>query len=332
MKQVANYINHIALVLDASGSMYPYANDVIKVADQQIAYLAKRSKELDQETRVTVYTFNDWNNIRCLIYDKDVLRIPSIRGLYEPNNQTALVDATLLALNDLALTPEKYGEHAFLIYVLTDGQENNSMASFDALFRKIESLPDNWTLATFVPDQQGVFEAKKFGFPKENIAVWNTTREGLNEAAEKIKVATDNFMQNRRLGIHSSRSLFTLKTPSLTTVSRTLDYLSPGQYRLLDVPYDTRIDEFVEDRLRRPYARGEAYYQLMKPETVQPQKEIAIMANHKVYIGGEARQLLGLPDYNVKVRPTDHPDYEIYVQSTSVNRKLIGGTRLLILS
>jgi hypothetical protein len=327
-----NYINHIVLVLDASASMIDHAHELVKVADNQIAYLAQRSKELNQETRVTVYTFNDSDNIRCLIYDKDVLRVPSIAGLYEATGMTALVDATILALKDLSLTPEKYGEHAFLVYVLTDGQENNSLARSSVLSSTISGLRDNWTIATFVPDQQGVFEAKKFGFPKENIAIWDTSSKGIVEAGKKIRETTEVFMQNRRLGIHSSRNLFTLRTPSLNTVARNLESLHAGQYRLLDVEYDSRIDEFVESELNRPYSRGEAYYQLMKPETIQPQKQVAILAGYKLYVGNKARQLLGLPAYSVKVAPTDYPDYEIYVQSTSVNRKLIGGTKLLILS
>jgi hypothetical protein len=86
MLKVENIINHIVLVLDASDSMRDIKNDVVKVADNQIQYLATRSKELDQETRITVYTFEGGNyyspkNIQCLIYDKDVLRVPSIAGL-----------------------------------------------------------------------------------------------------------------------------------------------------------------------------------------------------------------------------------------------------------
>lgn len=328
-----NYINHIVLVLDASQSMEYTARDLIKVADNQIAYLAQRSKELDQETRVTVYSFSSNNNIHCLIYDKDVLRMPSIADLYHTGGMTALIDATLLSLDDLSLTPEKYGEHAFLIYVLTDGGENHSVSSSSVLERELNNLPDNWTVAAFVPDQQGVFEAKKFGFPKENIAIWDaTTARGLNEAGERIRQTTESFMQNRRLGIRGSRSLFTLKTPTMTTISRKLNSLNYGQFRLYDVEDTGRIDEFVESKTRRPYKLGEAYYQLMKREEIQPQKEIAILSNSKVYVGHEARELLGLPDHHVKVTPTDYPGYEIFVQSTSVNRKLIEGTKLLILS
>lgn len=328
-----NYINHIVLVLDASASMTPNAQELIKVADNQIAYLAQRSKELDQETRVTVYSFSNRQDIQCLVYDKDVLRMPSIAGLYHPRGTTALIDATILALDDLALTPEKYGEHSFLIYVLTDGEENNSAHTTVNLAEKISRLPDNWTLAAFVPNQLGVYESKKFGFPPENIAIWDsTTTKGVAEAGEVIRKATETFMVNRAKGIRGSKSLFTLNSPSLATVANTLNSLHAGQYRLLDVEYTGRIDEFVESHLNRPYKLGEAYYQLMKTEEIQPQKQIAILAKHKVYIGKEARDLLGLPDFHIKVEPSKFPDYEIYVQSTSNNRKLLAGTKLLILS
>jgi hypothetical protein len=333
--QPENYINHIALVLDASGSMAGHSSELVKVADNQIAYLAKRSKELDQETRITVYSFSDSNDIHCLVYDKDVLRMPSIKDLYFTRGMTALMDATIIALEDLELTPEKYGEHAFLIYVLTDGEENSSRkTTARELSSKISRLPDHWTIAAFVPDQNGVFEAKRFGFPKENISVWDaTSAKGVSEAGEKIRQTTETFMQNRKLGIRGSKNLFTLQTASVKqVVSSSLNKLHAGQFRMLDVEDTGRIDEFIEAKLRRPYQLGEAYYQLMKPETIQASKKVAIWHNNYVYTGKEARDLIGLPDYDVKVRPSDHPDYEIFIQSTSLNRKLIAGTKVLVLS
>jgi hypothetical protein len=320
--------------------MEPVSKDLIKVADNQIKYLAKRSTELDQETRVTVYSFNTTGyvgnakqNIECLIYDKDVLRMPSISELYSVDGATPLIDATITALDDLAMTPEKYGEHSFLVYVLTDGEENASRNKAINLTAKIGQLPDNWTLATFVPNQVSVHEAKRFGFPAQNIAVWDaTTQAGVNEMGEKIRQTTETFMVNRSKGIRGTKNLFSLDTPSLDAVDQTLKSLNWGQFRLLDVEETGRIDEFVESRLGRPYKLGEAYYQLMKPETIQPQKDVAILSKKKLYVGHEARTLLGLPDFNVKVSPGDHPDYEVFVQSTSVNRKLIEGTKLLVMS
>ena len=50
-----------------------------------------------------------------------------------------------------------------------------------------------------------------------------------------------------------------------------------------------------------------------------------------VYGGAEAREILGLPGTDIKVKPTDFSDWDIFVQSTSNNRKLVVGTNLLYL-
>lgn len=340
--KIDNIINHIVLVLDASSSMQHLTKDLVKVADAQIEYLALRSKEMDQETRVSVYTFateapnHRKPKIDCLIYDKDVLRVPSISGVYRALGNTPLIDATFEALEDLAMTPEKHGEHSFLIYVLTDGQENMSTKYTAAqLQNRIQSLPDHWTVATFVPNQVAVHEAKRFGFPAQNIAVWDaTSAAGVVEAGAKIRQTTENFMVARASGVRGSRNLFSLDTPDLKTVSKNLGTpLHHGQFRMLDVQNEGRIDEFVESQTRRAYRRGEAYYQLSKPEKVQPSKSIAIYDKKKgLYAGPDARKLLGLPDHEVKVSPDHNPDYEIFVQSLSVNRKLVPGTRVLLMS
>lgn len=338
MTKIENIINHIVLVLDASLSMSPVSTQLVKVADNQIEYLAQRSKELDQETRVTVYTFNTHEGLRqprinCLIYDKDVLRVPSISGLYRPDGMTPLIDATVLALDDLAMTPEKYGEHSFLVYVLTDGQENASRNRPTVLAQKIATLPDHWTVATFVPNQIAVHEAKRFGFPAANIAIWDaTTAAGVQEAGERIRRTTEDFMTGRSRGVRGSKNLFALNDVSVGQIDASLAPLRPGQYQFYDVPAKGRIDEFVSSATGRVYRLGSAYYQLSKRETIQPQKKIAIATRGgAVYTGSVARQLLGLPDEHVKVDPNHNPDYEIFVQSTSVNRKLMPNTRLLFM-
>lgn len=335
-KVAQNYINHIALVLDASGSMQHLASQVVKVADDQINHLASRSKELDQETRVTVYTF-EGRNITCLIYDKDVLRLPSIKGLYKIGGDTPLIKATLQALDDLKQTPELYGEHAFLTYVLTDGQENSSGINPNVLAARLASLPDNWTVATFVPNATGVHEAKKFGFLKDNIAVWDTSStKGVEAVGATIRRTTDQFMQARASGVRGYRNLFTLDTAGLTNRAvQSLDKLGPGQFRMLAVRVDSPISTFVERELRRPYRLGEGYYQLTKPVEVQPQKTVAIFDKraYAVFTGDNARDLIGLPrTHTVRVNPASTPNYEIFIQSTSTNRKLLAGTNLLLLS
>jgi hypothetical protein len=330
-----NYVNHIALVLDASGSMGKHKDALIKVADEQIAYLAKRSTELDQETRVTVYTFN--STPRCVIYDKDVLRLPSIASLYTPSGQTALIDATLLSQQDLSLTPEKYGDHSFLTFVLTDGEENASNNKPQHLVNILNGLPDHWTVAVLVPNMRGKHEAKSFGFPADNIAIWDTTTsEGVREAGNTIRQATDAYMTARATGVRGTRTLFSTGADAVnaeTVKSLGVKPLSANEFVLVPVPRDCVIRDFVETT-GRGYQVGKAFYQLSKAETIQANKLVAVVENKtaKVYLNHEARSLIGLPDVEVRVRPNHNPDYTIFVQSTSVNRKLIAGTKLLLLN
>jgi acetolactate synthase regulatory subunit len=332
-KNLQNYINHIVFVIDSSGSMGHLSNEVVKVFDAQIKHLALRSKELDQETRVTVYLFD--NSVRCIIYDKDVLRLPSLKDYYRTSGNTSLIDGTVTALDDLALTPQKYGDHAFLSYVLTDGAENNSRYTPEILKVKLNKLPDNWTVAVLVPDQTGVHEAKKFGFPANNIQVWNTTVGGVEKAGETIKAATDNFMSRSRKGNSQYKESFDLDLTKLNTatVSTNLTQLSTNQYLLIPVQTDSVIKPLVESWTNADYLMGSAYYQLTKPEKVQAYKQICIQdkITGKVYSGVNARHMLNLPNQEVKVNPASHGAFDIFVQSTSVNRKLMSGTKLLVL-
>lgn len=336
----ANYINHIAIVADESWSMDDHAEALVQVTDNQTAYLAQRSRELDQETRVTFYTFASRGQQRCLFYDKDVLRLPSIRGLYSPRGRTALIECTRLAISDLRQTAQLYGEHAFLIYVLSDGRENEGGRPA-ALAADIAGIPVNWTIAAFAPDQIAVHELKGCGFPADNISVWNTASStGIEDVGRVMRETSGMFMEGRVRGVHGYNSksghggLFQLRDFSAAEVTATLGALARGSYRFYDVHADEPINRFVTRVTGRTYhpLDGIAYYQFMKTETVQPQKEIAVEVGGNVYTGQAARDVLGLPGHQVRVRPDHKPGCTVYVQSTSPNRKLIAGTRLLVLS
>lgn len=326
------YINHVGLVLDCSLSMKRLLASTIQVADLQIKHLAERSQELDQETRATVYQFG-WDT-ECLYYDKDVLRLPSIANRYKIAGNTALIDATLKAITDLKQTATLYGDHAFLIYVLTDGQENASKNTRYELKAQLANLPDNWTIAVFVPDKQGVLEAKSLGFTPGNIAVWDTSEQGIREVGETIRRTTDAYMHSRTQGMRSTSGLFQLGVENLTpaSVHDSLLEVPRGEYATYLVFDVEQISDFVTRNSQRAYRKGSAFYQLTKPETVQISKQVVVRERdtHKVYMGRNARVLLGLPDYEVKVSPAQHPQYDIFVQSTSTNRKLVPGTSVIV--
>lgn len=336
--KISNYINHIGLVLDKSSSMTPHAEAVIKVVDNLVAKLARDSVTLDQETRVSIYLFDD--KIECLVYDKDVLRLPSLKGLYKIGGNTALCAATHLAISDLGKTPELYGEHAFLVYSLTDGEENASGASgIASLVQDFKMMPENWTAAALVPNELGRTYAKRYGFPKDNIVIWDANASnGMDVAGDVISKATENFMRQRASGVKGTRTLFSFDTSGINkkTVKANLDALKAETYELLQVRKaddGAAIKPFVEKRTGQGYVQGSAYYELSKKETIQSRKQICLkeVSTGKVYGGEAVRDLLQLPDHEVRVNPATHPQFVFFVQSTSVNRKLVQGTELLVI-
>ena len=271
---IQKYINHIAFVLDGSSSMDSLSEQTVKLFDNQIAHLASRSKELDQETRISLYVFAD--DVKCLLYDQDACRLPSLKGHYHAYGNTNLTGGTLQAIEDLKLTPEIYGDHSFLVFVQTDGMCNRGLNLVDKLSKTIKDLKDNWTIAVMVPNQLGVSEAKKFGFPAQNISVWDINSvEGLEESVKTIRESTDLYMTNRSKGIRGTKSLFSLDTTNLSTkvLKKTLTEINPNDYNVIIVRKKEVIKPLVESWLK-VYRVGSAYYQLTKPETVQRSKNI----------------------------------------------------------
>jgi hypothetical protein len=286
---------------------------------------------MDQETRATVYTFADRT---CVFYDKDVLRLPSLAGKYKAHGNTALIDATMQAISDLEKTATLYGDHAFLVYVLTDGQENQSRNHYPHdLKARLGRLPDNWTVAALVPDQRGASMAAQYGFLPGNIAVWSTTREGVREVGSTIRQATQGFMQQRAVGIRGSKGIFQASTARVDPTQ--LKVLDPMQYSMLLIGPDDggrAIKEYVETQTGGRYVKGQGYYQLTKKEEVQPSKDVLLMdKDGKILYGIDARRMIGIPDGQyAEVIPENHVDYTIFVRSDSVNRKLVANTLLIV--
>jgi hypothetical protein len=315
--------------------MWSHKSNLIKVADEQIKYLAQRSEELQQETRVSVYVFD--SQVECVLFDMDVMRLPSIRDLYWVRGTTALVDATLKSQQDLETTSQLYGDHAFLTFVLTDGGENASRNHSYTLANKIENAPENWSLGFLVPNEAGVAYVERLSVGRGSIAIWDTTSAtGIVDAVSTIRTATDNFMTNRASGIRGTRSVFStsIDVVNKKTVSENLQALPRDTYKLYPVPTKARIDEFING-LGFKYVKGIGYYQLSKTETIQPQKDIIVVEKKtgNAYSGSNARGLIGLPATGrVRVKPDHNPLFDIFVQSTSLNRNLVPNTRVLVKS
>lgn len=341
MTTTLNKLTHVALVLDASPSMRDLAPTVIKVADEQVQFLAKRSQELNQETRITLYMFSDKDKIRCLYYDMDVLRMPSLAGLYQvEGSSTALIDATVKSQEDLRRTATLYGDHLFLTFVLTDGIENSSRNQPDALQKLLTGQKDNEIVAVLVPNQRQLLVAMGYGFPKGSISVWDTTSAGgLEDAGATIRQATDNVMRsyanNSSMAtgqMSKSGGVFNMSADAINYKTvKGLQEVTKAQVIPVKVQ-GVDIRGFIEGR-GETFRQGHYYFPFVKREKVGPQKAVVLRhkVSGKIFGGPQVRTMLNLPDHEISLSPQPNPEYDVFIQSTSTNRKLIQGHDLLVI-
>lgn len=355
-------VTHVGVVLDESVSMEDHRDSLIKAFRALVKRLAQRSEELNEEVRLSVWTFTGEYNgygsdrgvraadaVQNIVWDIDVLRLPEIADSYRPHGNTALIDGAYTAITDLKEVSVKYGDHSFLVFVLTDGEENRSRNTARTLRSEITNLPENWTVAALVPDTMGVMKAEQYGFPKGNIDKWNTSSaSGGLEVGERVAAAADSFLTTRsQTGMRGTRTLFAdTSVVNKETVQANLKPADPASYILHFIPPVTspfpkamkyrqkyRLDDYVTNVMGLRFVVGRNYYELIKSEEVQPNKDIAVVdkKTDKVYIGREARDLIGLSkDGTQRLRPGFNPDYRIFIRSDSTNRNMLEGQRLLV--
>ena len=358
--KIKHKVNHVSLVVDRSGSMAKHQSQLVRVVDEFVKGLQEESDRLGHETRISLYSFD--HQVENLVWDMDVKHLPSLRGLYQVDNgATALIEAAVKSIDDLKNIWEGYGEHSFLQVVVTDGEENASGCSetgqmhirmgggkgtavlrtwIGSIQNAMDNLPEHWTSAILVPNSLAKRTAQEYGFPAGNIAIWDAdSSQGVEEAIGTVKAAATSFLRGREKGVRGTKNLFAMgQGLSSAEVRANLDALDTGKYILIPVDQETSIREFVTGA-GHPYKTGCAFYELSKREKVQGSKQLAVAEKDpatgrttgRVFSGPAARQLLGLPDAEATVKPGDNPSYTVFVQSTSVNRKLVPGTKLLVM-
>ncbi|NES97905.1 MAG: VWA domain-containing protein [Desertifilum sp. SIO1I2] len=107
--------------------------------------------------------------------------------------------------------------------------------------------------------------------------------------------------------------------------------VSPGRFQVLEVDKDSAIKVFVQEN-GLTFKTGRGFYEFTKTETIQGKKEIVLMDRKTgdLFEGEAAREMLGLPEgTTARIKPSNLEKYVVFVQSTSYNRKLLGGTRFL---
>ncbi len=329
--------NHIALIIDRSGSMRPLLGAAIKALNANIQAIKENAVKTGQLTFVSVYAFSGGTykvrgaqNVRFInpIGDHEVIA----------TGQTSLFDAVGLAINDLMDVHVNPGDDvSYVVQAITDGEENNSRVFGSRALTELMSYvqkTDLWTLTFLVPQGgAGVRVLTGMGIPVGNIAEWETSQRGVETYTVANNNSFGNYFSARSTGQTSLKSFYTdLSNLKPADVKNALQDISRN-VRVLQVTKEENIKDFVEKQLGS-YTPGTAFYQLMKDEKkVQAYKELLVMEKNKraVFGGPDARQVLGIPaGQALKIKPGNHGNFDIFVQSTSLNRKLPRGTKLLV--
>ncbi len=106
----------------------------------------------------------------------------------------------------------------------------------------------------------------------------------------------------------------------------------PSRFQVIPVNNDEDIQSFASNN-GLVFERGKGFYHFQKPELIQKNKEIVLRekSTGDFFEGNMCRKMLNLITYDEKkrIKPTDFPNYDIFIQSTSLNRKLISNSLFL---
>lgn len=331
--------NYIGISRDHSGSMSSISRAAARDYNDNIASIKEASLANSQDTIVSVVEAD--SIVRRVVVNSNVNALqPLNEHEYRCGGQTPLFDSVgeLIELfekvpdaNDLSVS--------FLIMAVTDGAENASRKyNAQTLSRKINELQqtDRWTFVFRVP-RGGRYQLTRLGIPDGNILEWDQTSQGVQVASAATRSAFTDYYSARSKGATSTKKFYAdMSNVSSKDVAVAMTDISSD---VLLWPVSAKDDgsairDFVEKRLNGdPLLKGAAFYQLNKTEPeVQDHKRIIVRdkTTNAIYEGPAARQMLGLPTYGtIRLAPDNLGNFDLFIQSTSVNRKVTKGTQVL---
>jgi len=277
--------------------------------------------------------------VKRQIVNNAVTALRPIDNYVANGNSTPLFDSVGELIDIFKATPDYNDpEVSFLILVTTDGGENSSRkwsgSSLANEMRKLQAT-DRWTFVFRVP-RGNSRELERLGIPAGNIQEWDQTVRGVEVATAATTAAFNNYFSDRAAGKKSSSTFFAdLSNVTVADVKANLKDISAEVSMFYVASHQDKMEirPFVEGHLKAAMLKGAAFYQLTKTESkIQDSKMIVIRDKKSgaVYYGPAARQMIGLPTTgNARVHPGKFGDFDVFVQSTSVNRHLVAGTQVM---
>ncbi len=328
--------NRWHIVLDASTSMQSLRQAAVNAVNANLDAIRANTTQINN-VALTTFAGNYGPKATPIFGYTPVNQVTNFQvNSYQTNGNTPLFDAVGYAVGAARATKNSDAKHVtHVLVVITDGEENDSTeftGSQIATLMQTLQATDHWTFVYLLPPGAKNRFCRQFSVPEGNVQEWNQTEAGVAQAASQVSQGITQYMANRATGTKATKTFFTtdLSNVKPSDVKASLNDVK-NLVHVWTIPAECAVKEFCEKESGAPYKAGNAFYQLTKSEKIHSYKKIFVMnkGSRAVYGGDNARQVLGLPAGEVNVKPGNHSNFDIFVQSTSVNRKLVRGTKLI---
>lgn len=213
----------VALVLDSSGSMSSMKSEAIDLFNGQLEAVRKGAKGAG-ETKLSLVVFgvpSEGKYGPVFYHGVDVVHKnqgpdkvePLTAETYQPCSLTPMRDGIGTAISLLEAEDDGGDDTAFLVVVVTDGQENASKEwSAATLSKKVADLQatGRWTFALYGCDDLDLAELRETSglaaVPVGNLGTYKRGADGMAQASYTVSNNTAAYMANRSAGMTATVS------------------------------------------------------------------------------------------------------------------------------
>jgi hypothetical protein len=192
----------VGIVLDRSGSMSSTWKEAIGGYHAQVEDLCKQD-DADEDTEIKLVSVVFDNIIDVINKGVPITEAEGLGPEIIPRGSTALYDAIGVAVGHMESTQTEHSDTAYLLVVITDGQENASQEiTAENLMETLNRLDDSpvWTVVFIGSDVKAIEDAKNLGINLGNAFQYNPTAGGTAGMTVSLRSATSTYMANRTSG------------------------------------------------------------------------------------------------------------------------------------
>ncbi len=331
-----NTKNRVAICIDVSGSTDGISRGIV---DLRNATIEQIKAQKGHDALVTQIHFGH----HARKFDRsDVISVkfanvpidkvmPMSYAEHVPEGGTPLYDSIGRAIHEMEDIHDS--ETSYICFLISDGRENESRFYPDAQsIRKLiveKQGTDRWTFAALIHKDYVDYFRSLNAVPDGNIKSWG----GIKEAEVATVAAVGTYFTARSAGKTASKAVFTTDLSSVTKgdLRRLRDITS--EVKVKAVKKGIRIDHCINEWTNGNFKPGINFYMLQKKERLQADKDQFIICEkgQKTFYLAD-RAFFGMPSGEIKLDPGNHANFDIWVLSTSNNRNLLAGSRVIVWS